>query len=81
MSELCPPVLYPNPFTNRLTINNLGTGCKTIRIVSASRAIVYQNTTSALQINLSTQEWASGVYMVSVQAATGTVNTIKVVKQ
>jgi hypothetical protein len=75
------PVLYPNPVTNRLTIGNLGAGNKTIRIISASGAIVYINATSAQQINISAQYWAAGVYLVSVQAANGTVSTIKVVKQ
>jgi hypothetical protein len=75
------PVLYPNPVTNQLTIGNLGAGNKTIRIISASGAIVYKNATSAQQINVSTQSWSAGVYLVSVQTANGTVNTIKVVKQ
>jgi hypothetical protein len=75
------PVLYPNPVTNQLTIGNLGAGNKTIRIISTSGAVVYRNATGAQQINIGTQNWAAGAYLVSVQTAGGTVNTLKVVKQ
>ncbi|MDR0792538.1 MAG: T9SS type A sorting domain-containing protein [Chitinophagaceae bacterium] len=74
------PVLYPNPVSNQLTIGNMGAGSKTIRITSASGAVVYTNVTQAQQINVSAQNWAAGIYLVSIQTAAGTVNTMKVVK-
>jgi hypothetical protein len=74
-------VLYPNPFTKQFTIGNMGAGSKTIQITSESGAIIYKQVVSAQQIDIDAQSWAAGVYMVSVQAAAGKMNTIKVVKQ
>ena len=74
------PLLHPNPVSSILTISNLGIGNKTIQIVSISGSLVYTSQTQDQQINVNTQNWASGVYIVSIKDSNTKSHNFKIVK-
>ena len=74
------PLLHPNPVSSILTISNLGIGNKTIQIVSISGSLVYTSQTQDQQINVNTQNWAPGVYIVSIKDSDTKSHNFKIVK-
>ena len=80
-NENAKPSLYPNPVSSVLTINNLGVASKNIIVISVKGAIIYKNQTSAAQVKIDVQNWAAGIYFVSIKDNNGKNSTLKIVKQ
>jgi hypothetical protein len=70
--------VYPNPF-NEMIVINITEGTSQIRIMNALGAVIYDQKMNSGRNEISTSEFASGVYFVEVMNANGTA-TVKLVK-
>lgn len=71
---------YPNPFTDKLIIENNGWQSVTV-VNSAGQAIAdYTINDDKKQLEISTQNWASGIYYISVKTKDGSLETVSVIK-
>jgi hypothetical protein len=73
--------LYPNPVENTLHITS-GAGLKTVEIYNVSGERVYINSrVDADFLNLNTEEWNKGMYLVNLRFENDIVLTKKVIKK
>jgi hypothetical protein len=74
------PVVYPNPASDFITVNNLDKGAKTVQIVSSNgKVLISQNVgNSTTTINIS--NLASGTYYVRIIAKDGSTTNIAFIK-
>ncbi|MEI6487762.1 MAG: T9SS type A sorting domain-containing protein [Bacteroidota bacterium] len=74
-------LVYPNPATNQITIENSQLRINAIRIYNVLGSVVYQQlTTNNQQLSIDASTWNAGVYFVEVETEKGTVRK-KIIKE
>lgn len=71
--------VYPNPATSELTIT--GKNMQTVLIKNISGATVYQHAVNANSATINTSQWASGIYIATIEHDDGTVVHKKIIKE
>lgn len=72
-------ILYPNPASDQLILNNISNFSQ-IRIYNSTGSNITNLHISQTNINLSTQDWGAGVYYIQLLQKTGASETHKVIK-
>jgi polyhydroxybutyrate depolymerase len=70
--------VFPNPFSNRLSINIENAETASVTIYNSLGAIVYNGNVKSESV-INTQNWSSGIYFVTAKTTQGT-NTKKLIK-
>lgn len=72
--------VYPNPFTNQITINAFS-NMSNVKIINASGQVLYNQGLNADKTVIDTDKYVTGIYILSVSYEDGRKESVKIIKQ
>ena len=70
----------PNPFNENLNIQSTDMDIQNLEVFSMEGKIIYSNNKAFNSLNINTNNWKTGVYILKLQNINGTVRNVKVLK-
>ena len=70
----------PNPFNENLNIQSTDMDIQNLEVYSMEGKIIYSNNKAFNSLNINTNNWKTGVYILKLQNINGTVRNVKVLK-